>query len=221
MAHQTLAGDKGALELSGGVLYLRWTSGAVVTEEDARAVMAKVRALCSSRPRPMLVDMARMEALEHSAGTVFAGAWPLTRVAVVGASPVDRVIVDFYVARHSPVCPTRFFDSSADAMKWLGVESGQVKTPQSWLLTAWDTEHQPVRDGSRGARDTRDARDADVMLDVLLDRTEGVISDTHAVANGMPLFVVEAELTERLQAVLPGVRFTAQDIRAWAAEISS
>lgn len=214
MAHQTLAGDKGAVELSGGVLYLRWTSGAVVTEEDARAVMAKVSSLCSNRPRPMLVDMARMEGLEHTAGTVFAGAWPLTRVAAVGASPVDRVIVDFYVARHSPICPTKFFASFADAMKWLDVEAG-LKKPQSGLLTAWETKHQPVRDGSRGARD------ADMMLNVLLERTEGVIADTHAVANGMPLFVVEAKLTERLQTVLPGVRFTAQDIRAWAAEISS
>jgi hypothetical protein len=152
-----------------------------------------------------------MEGLEHRARTVFAGAWPLTRVAVVGASPVDRVIVDFYVARHSPICPTKFFASFADAMKWLGVESGQLNKPQS-LLTAWDTKHQPVRDGSR---------DADMMLNVLLERTEGVIADTHAVANGMPLFVVEAKLAERLQAVLPGVRFTAQDVRAWAAEISS
>ncbi|MDQ0636383.1 hypothetical protein QFZ40_004354 [Arthrobacter pascens] len=215
MTHQTLAGDDGAVELSGGVLYLRWSSGAVVTEEDARAVTSKVSALCSSRPRPMLVDVTRIGGLEHRARTVFAGAWPLTRVAVVGASPVDRVIVDFYVARHSPVCPTKFFASFADAMKWLGVHAGQVKTPQSGLLTAWDTRHQPVRGGSRGDRD------ADMMLTVLLKRTEGIISDTQAVANGMPLFVVEAELTQRLQAVLPGVRFTAQDIRAWAAEISS
>lgn len=214
MAYQTRAGDKGALELFGGVLYLRWTSGAVVTEEDARAVMAKASALCSSRPYPMLVDMARMQGLTHRARNVFAGAWPLTRVAVVGASPVDRVIVDFYVARHSPVCPTKFFASVPDAMKWLGVEAGQLNKPWS-LLTAWKDSHLPAREGSRSARD------ADMMLNVLLERTERAISDTRSLANGMPLFVVEAKLTERLKAVLPGVRFTAKDIRAWAAEISS
>lgn len=60
-----------------------------------------------------------------------------------------------------------------------------------------------------------------MMLNVRLERTERAISDTRSLANRMPLFVVEAKLTERLQAVLPGVRFTAQDVRAWAAEISS
>jgi hypothetical protein len=68
---------------------------------------------------------------------------------------------------------------------------------------------------------SRDALDAETMLNVLLERAEAAIQDTQAVANGMPLFAVEAKLTERLQAILPGVRFTAQDVRAWAAEISS
>jgi hypothetical protein len=107
-----------------------WTSGAVVTEEDARAVMAKTSALCSSRPRPVVVDISRMRVLEHKARTVFAGAWPLTRAAVVGASPVDRVIVDFCVARHSPVCPTKFFTSFSDAMTWLGAGAAQKMNVQ-------------------------------------------------------------------------------------------
>lgn len=63
--------------------------------------------------------------------------------------------------------------------------------------------------------------DPDMMLNALLDRLEGAIRDTRASANGIPLFAVEAKLTERLHADLPGVRFTARDIRAWTAEISS
>ena len=211
MAHQTLHGDKAAVELLSGVLYLRWVSGAVVTEEDARAVMAKVSALCPSHPRPMLVDLARMQGLEHKARNVFARDWPLTRVAVLGASPVDRFIVDYYVARHSPACPTRFFDSGADAMAWLDEMACQLKKP----ATAGAAMNQGASVPSRAALD------ADAMLDVLLERAEGAIRDTQAAANGMPLFVVEVKLAERLRTVLPGVRFTAQDIRAWAAEISS
>jgi len=214
MAEQTSVGDKGSVELYGGVLYQRWASGAVVTEEDARAVMAKVSALCSSRPRPMIVDISRMGVLEHKARTVFAGSWPLTRVAVVGASPVDRVIVDYYVATHSPVCPTKFFTSFSEAMTWLGARPAQ-KINVQMPLRAGEAMKQGVRDHSR------DARDADRMLNILLERTEGAIEDTRRIASGRPLFSVEAKLTERLQAVLPGVRFTARDIRAWAAEISS
>jgi hypothetical protein len=214
MAEQTSVGDKGSVELYGGVLYQRWASGAVVTEEDARALMASISALCSSRPRPMLVDISRMGVLEHKARTVFAGAWPLTRVAVVGASPVDRVIVDFYVARHSPVCPTKFFTSFSDATTWLGITSGQKMNLQR-LSRAGDATNQGVSDHSR------DAQDADTMLNILLERTEKVISDTQAVTTGWPLFSVEAKLTERLHSVLPGVRFTEKDLRAWAARISS
>lgn len=59
------------------------------------------------------------------------------------------------------------------------------------------------------------------ILTVLLARVDEVIQDTSGTANGMPLFAVEAVLTGRLRAVLPDVRFTEQDIRAWSAQISS
>ena len=72
-----------------------------------------------------------------------------------------------------------------------------------------------VRDGSP------DSPDPDAMLNALLECAEGAISDTQSVANAMPLFIVEAKPSQRLRDVLPGVRFSAQDIRAWAAEISS
>jgi len=50
---------------------------------------------------------------------------------------------------------------------------------------------------------------------------EAAIQETAAVAGGMPLFAVEDQLTDRLRAVLPDLRFTAQDIRAWSAQIAS
>lgn len=131
VGNQALDGDQGAVELCGGVLYLRWARGAPVTESDARAVMAEVSALCSGRPRPMLVDMDWMEGLQHKARNVFAAAWPLTRIAIVGSSPVDEVIVTLYLARHPPVCPTGFFTSVPDAMTWLEVPASQAKKPQA------------------------------------------------------------------------------------------
>jgi hypothetical protein len=215
VTHQQLESAKGAVELSGGLLYLRWTSGAFVVEGDARAVMAKASALCSDRPRPMLVAMNRMEGVEHKARNVFAQAWPLTGIAVVGASAVDRVIVDFYVARHSPACPTKFFTTTVDAMAWLGVGTGGAETARR--LPAEDS--RSWKDAGQYA--PRDGRDADAMLSVLLDRLDVALMDIGADVNGMPLFAVEVTLTHRLREVLPGVQFTAQDIRTWSAEISS
>ncbi len=57
-------GEKAAVELHDGVVYLRWIRGPMVTAKDTRTVMAKVSDLCSGRIRPMLVDMARMEGVE-------------------------------------------------------------------------------------------------------------------------------------------------------------
>lgn len=214
MTYQPVESAKGAVELSGSVVYLRWARGAVVQESDARAVMARVSAMCSSRPRPMLVDINSMERVGHKARNVFAAAWPLTGIAVVGASPVDRVIVDYYVARHTPVCPTRFFTSTADALIWLGIGASQIKNPDSLLA-----DESSLAAGVRGL--SRDARDADAMLNVLLARVEAALADIRADANAMPLFVVEAKLTERLRDVLPGVRFATEDVRAWSAAMSS
>jgi hypothetical protein len=66
-----------------------------------------------------------------------------------------------------------------------------------------------------------DIPDPNEMLEALVERLEDALQANRAAANGVPLFAVEAELTERLRVALPGVRFTAQDVRAWLAEISS
>lgn len=51
------------------------------------------------------------------------------------------------------------------------------------------------------------------ILSSLLDRAESVISDVRSGSGAKPFFVVEAELTLKLQLALPGVRFMADDIR--------
>jgi hypothetical protein len=107
------------VELRGGVVHLRWANGGEVTAGDVRAVLAEVTALCKGRRRPLLADMQWMEGMGFKARDIFAGPWPVTRVAVVVASPVDQVILNFYLARHRPACPTRYFTSAIEAMTWL------------------------------------------------------------------------------------------------------
>jgi hypothetical protein len=110
------------VELSGQVLHVRWAPGAVVSASDAQALMSRARELSSGRTLPMLVEMASMKWIDRRAKEVFAAPWPLTRMALVGASPVDEVIAGFYTARHAPACPTRFFTSVDEAMTWLAEE---------------------------------------------------------------------------------------------------
>lgn len=67
----------------------------------------------------MLVEMASMKWIDRRATELFSAPWPLARMALVGASPVDEVIASFYTSRHHHSCPTRFFTSVDEAMTWL------------------------------------------------------------------------------------------------------
>lgn len=100
-------------------LHVRWTPGAVVTETDAEALKSRAAELSSGRTLPMLVEMASMKWIDRRATAIFSAPWPLARMALVGASPVDEVIASFYTSRHNHACPTRFFTSMDDAMTWL------------------------------------------------------------------------------------------------------
>ncbi|MGN7200823.1 DUF7793 family protein [Arthrobacter sp. SAFR-044] len=113
----------GTIELSGELLHLKWGHGDVVTERDARALMKRARVLSAGRTLPLLVEMTGLAWIDQGALKAFAGTWPLTRAAVVGTSPVDQTIADFYMGRHKPAHPTRFFISMDEAMAWLADDS--------------------------------------------------------------------------------------------------
>ncbi|WP_427174702.1 hypothetical protein [Arthrobacter sp. 92] len=63
----------------------------------------------------------------------------MTRVALLGASPVDRVIVNFFVGERTPPRPTRFFTSREDALAWL----------RSSALAEADAGAEGIQDGNR------------------------------------------------------------------------
>lgn len=109
----------GTMELSGEILCLRWTPGDVVRESDAKALMQRAAALSAGRTLPLLVELTGMKWIDQRAQEAFASRWPLARAAIVGASPVDEAIASFYIARHNPHHPTRFFTSKDEAMAWL------------------------------------------------------------------------------------------------------
>ena len=109
----------GTIELSGQILCLKWAPGAVVRESDAKALMQRAAALSAGRTLPLLVEMTGMTWIDRRAQEAFASPWPVARAAIVGASPVDEAIVGFYIARHHPHHPTRFFTSRDEAMAWL------------------------------------------------------------------------------------------------------
>ena len=115
-----LPGDTTAcIELNDGVVFLRWSPGAVISESQARAAMNQITGLCTDREYPLLVEIPKVQWVHTKAMKIFSASWPLTRVAIIGPTPVDHVIVHFYLTRHTPPCPTQLFSSVNEALTWL------------------------------------------------------------------------------------------------------
>lgn len=115
-----IEGGKGSVLLrDDGVIHLVWTPHAKIDVTDARAAMAMVNEVCNGVDHPMLVDMALTETVSREARAVWSIPCAASKIALLGASPVDRVIANFFLGIHIPPCPTRFFTSRSEAMSWL------------------------------------------------------------------------------------------------------
>lgn len=115
-----VVGGKGTLELrSDGVLHLIWKPKARIGLEEAQAAMAAVNDVAGKRRYPMLVDMATTEDVTRAARAVFSIPCAASRIALLGSSPVDRVLANFFLGLHTAPCPTRFFTSRPESMDWL------------------------------------------------------------------------------------------------------
>ncbi|MGF9648431.1 STAS/SEC14 domain-containing protein [Pseudarthrobacter oxydans] len=116
----TVDGGKGTVELiDEGVLRLVWKPGTVLEAADVQAAMAKVNELADGAEYPMLIDMSNTQAVTRQAKSVFSLKCAASRIALLGSSPVNRVIANFAMARRTLPCPTRFFTSRDEAMHWL------------------------------------------------------------------------------------------------------
>jgi hypothetical protein len=70
----------------------------------------------------MLVDMAAVASVSREARSIWSIPCSASRIAMLGRSPVDRVLANFFLGVHIPPCPTRFFTSRNDAMEWLSAD---------------------------------------------------------------------------------------------------
>lgn len=113
-------GGKGTVELRGdGIIHLIWNPSVRLEIQDARAAMTAVNKVAGEVEYPMLVDMATTEDVTRGARSIFSIPCAANRIALLGTSPVDRVLANFFLGVHIPPCPTRFFTSRAESMAWL------------------------------------------------------------------------------------------------------
>lgn len=116
----TVDGGKGTVELDAdGVFHLVWSPGTVLAASDVQAAMATINELAGGAEYPMLIDMSNTRTVTRQAKAVFSVRCAASRIALLGSSPVSRVIANFAMARRAMPCPTRFFASREEATAWL------------------------------------------------------------------------------------------------------
>ena len=108
--------------LTDGIVFVRWPSHASIEEPDALATISLIEELSGNEPRPMLVDMHGMRSVSSAALTKFAQCLPTTKMALVGTSPVEQTIVQFFRTIHRPTYPATYFTADAEALQWLAGE---------------------------------------------------------------------------------------------------
>lgn len=108
-----------ALTVEAGIVLLRWTPGVHITGPLAAEAMAAVDRLNADHKRPLLVDMTGTANLARAARAAFGGDCQVLRMAIVGSSPVDKVIANFGLRVSTIAIPSRYFNSVPAALAWL------------------------------------------------------------------------------------------------------
>jgi hypothetical protein len=110
--------DKGTLERVDGILRLSWRKGQNIGIEDAHCAVAAIHELGQGNSLPMLILLEGVNFTRESR-KVFPSKGSVSRIALLGSSPVDYVIALFFL-RVSPLpCPVSYFTSPRKAMTWL------------------------------------------------------------------------------------------------------
>jgi hypothetical protein len=114
--------DQGmAPALSGGCDAVRidLPKGLPVTSEVAEAAVARFHADAPEGPRPVILTVTGVAGITREARAVLAQVSGVRAIAVLGESPVDRVLANFVLGTEPLPCPSGFFTSEAQAMAWL------------------------------------------------------------------------------------------------------
>ncbi|MEW1947908.1 STAS/SEC14 domain-containing protein [Pseudarthrobacter sp902506025] len=109
---------KGTMELSGGILRLSWKQGTYIGIDVATAALGVIETLCQGAQLPMLVEIG---GVTHSAAArkVFPSRSNISRMALVGTSPKDRIIAVFRLPMAPAGFPIRYFTTKDKALEWL------------------------------------------------------------------------------------------------------
>jgi hypothetical protein len=104
----------------GGIIEVALPANEEIEGPEARVAGATVRALANGRRMPVLLVITGVVGVSVEARQVYAGSIAASAFALVGESPVDRVIAHYLLRSKTETIPAQFFTSEAEAIDWLG-----------------------------------------------------------------------------------------------------
>ena len=105
--------------LEGGIIEVALPPHGEIEGPEAQVAGAAVRELADGKRVPVLLIISGVVGVSAEARQVYAGSIAASAFALVGESPVDRVIAHYLLRSKSDTIPADFFLSRTEALEWL------------------------------------------------------------------------------------------------------
>ena len=106
-------------QIEGGIIEIVLPPNREIGGPEARAAGATVRKLADGRRVPVVLVISGVVGVSAEARQVYTGSIAASAFALVGESPVDRVIAHYLLRSKSETIPAEFFISRTEALEWL------------------------------------------------------------------------------------------------------
>ncbi len=113
------AGAIGVRMIDGGIIEVLLPANQEIEGPEARIAGDAVRSLAAGRRMPVLLVITGVVGVSVEARQVYSGSIAASAFALVGESPVDRVIAHYLLRSKSETIPAQFFTSESAAVEWL------------------------------------------------------------------------------------------------------
>lgn len=106
-------------DLGGGIVRITLRPGSQISKEDGAMVRAQFLAQSGGAGTAVLLQITGVNAVSREAARFLSEAATVTAFAILGNTPVDRVIAHGRRGLPVPKCPTRYFSDERQALAWL------------------------------------------------------------------------------------------------------
>ncbi|MEO5317566.1 STAS/SEC14 domain-containing protein [Arthrobacter sp. CC3] len=110
--------------VSQGISRIRLRPSARITEEDGRRTREELLALTGGIRGGVLLEITGVGSVSREAISVYSSAVTVSAFAILGSTPVDRVIAHGLLGLPLPACPSEYFTDEEEALTWLRTVSG-------------------------------------------------------------------------------------------------